>query len=191
MTWWGVGWVAGSENKAHGKMAILLAQPYISQPDYDTVEFPSKKDILLVQQSAFDEYERCKQGNAMARQEVPPQKVDAGGMRMMNNALWIPERTVELQLRFSVETYCRSAGHRAYKETLGIIKVWHGQRWPRMSRSLCKTVCTVSRLFLKTKCRGRSVEAKCNKAQRDPAPRLPLHRVVKRQEVSVLATSQG
>jgi hypothetical protein len=60
------------------------------------VEFPSKKDILLVQQSAVDEYERCQQGSAMALQEVPPQQVDAGGMRMMNNAVWIPERAVEL-----------------------------------------------------------------------------------------------
>jgi hypothetical protein len=58
MTRWGVGWVAGSENKAHGKIASLFAQPYISPPDYGTVEFPSKKEILLVQQSAVDEYER-------------------------------------------------------------------------------------------------------------------------------------
>jgi hypothetical protein len=42
-------------------MASLFAQPYISPPDYDTVEFPSKKEILLVQQSAVDEYERCQQ----------------------------------------------------------------------------------------------------------------------------------
>jgi hypothetical protein len=79
MTRWRVGWIAGSENKAHGKMASLFAQPYISPPDYDTVEFPSKKEILLVQQSAFDEYERCQQGSAMARQEARPQQVDAGG----------------------------------------------------------------------------------------------------------------
>jgi hypothetical protein len=114
MTRWGVGWVSGSEKKAHGKMASLFAQPYISPPDYDTVEFPLKKEILLVQQSAVNEYERCQQNNAMARQEVPPQQVDAGGMRMMNNALWIPERAVELQLRLCVEAHCRSAGHRAY-----------------------------------------------------------------------------
>jgi RNase H-like domain found in reverse transcriptase len=113
MTKWGVGWVAGSENKAHGKMASLFAQPYISPPDYDTVEFPSKKDILLVRKSAVDECERCQQGSAMARQEVPPQQVDAGGMRMINNALWISERAVELQIRLCVEAHCRSAGHRA------------------------------------------------------------------------------
>jgi hypothetical protein len=59
MTRWGVGWIAGSDNKAHGKMASLFEQPYISPPDYDTVEFPSKKEILLVQQSAVNEYERC------------------------------------------------------------------------------------------------------------------------------------
>jgi hypothetical protein len=108
-------------------MASLFAQPCSSPPDYDTVEFQSKKEILLVQQSAVDEYERCQQCNAMARQEVPPQQVDAGGMRMMNNALWIPERAVELQLRLCVEAHCRSAGHsfrtrRAYEATLGAIK---------------------------------------------------------------------
>jgi hypothetical protein len=48
MTKWGIGWMEGNENKVHGKMASLFAQPYISQPDYDTVEFPSKKEILLV-----------------------------------------------------------------------------------------------------------------------------------------------
>jgi hypothetical protein len=45
MTRWGVGWIAGSENKAHGKMASLFAQPYISPPDYDMVDFPSKKEF--------------------------------------------------------------------------------------------------------------------------------------------------
>jgi hypothetical protein len=103
MTRLGVGWVAGSENKAHGKMASLFAQPYISPPDYDTVEFPSKKEILLAQQSAVNERERRQQGNTTARQEVPSQQVDAGVMRMMNNALCIPERADELQLRLCVE----------------------------------------------------------------------------------------
>jgi hypothetical protein len=120
MTRWGVGWVAGSKNKAHGKMASLFAQPYTSSPD-DKVEFPSKKEIQLVQQSAIYEYERCQQGNAMARQEAPPQQVDAGGMRMMNNALWIPERAVELQLRLCMVAHCRSAGHRSYEAPLGAI----------------------------------------------------------------------
>jgi RNase H-like domain found in reverse transcriptase len=68
MTRWGVGWVAGSENKAHGKIASLFAQPYISPPDYDTVDFPSKKNILLVQQCAVNEYESCQQIKAAARQ---------------------------------------------------------------------------------------------------------------------------
>jgi hypothetical protein len=83
-------------------MASLFAQPYISRPDYDTVEFPSKKDILLLQQSAVNESERCQQGNAMAWQEVSSQQVDTGGMRIMNNALWIPDDAVELQLRSCV-----------------------------------------------------------------------------------------
>jgi Integrase zinc binding domain len=115
-------------------MASLFAQPYISPPNYDTVEFPSKKEILLVQQSAVDEYERCQQGSAMARQEVPPQQVDAGGMRMMNNALWIPERAVELQLRLCVESHCRSAGHRAYEATLGAIKEYVA--WTTMAKDV-------------------------------------------------------
>jgi hypothetical protein len=103
-------------------MASLFAQPYISPPDYDTLEFSSKKEILLVQHSAVDEFERCRKSNATARQEVPPQQVDAGGMRMMNNAQWIPERAVDLQLRLCVEAHCRSAGHRAYEATLGAVK---------------------------------------------------------------------
>jgi Integrase zinc binding domain len=115
-------------------MASLFAQPYISPPDYDTVESPSKKDILLVQKSAVDECESCQQGNAMARKEVPPQQVDAGGMRMMNNALWIPECAVELQLRLCVEAYCRSAGHRAYEATLGAIKEYVA--WTTMAKDV-------------------------------------------------------
>jgi hypothetical protein len=56
MTRWRVGWIAGIEHKAHSKMAILFAQPYIRPPDYDTVNFPSKREILLAQQSAVSEY---------------------------------------------------------------------------------------------------------------------------------------
>jgi Integrase zinc binding domain len=108
-------------------MASLSAQPYISPPDYDTVKFPSKNDILLVHLSAVNECERFQQSNATALQEAPPQQVDAGSMRVMNNAPWIPERAVELQLRLCMEAHCRSAGHRAYEATLGAIKeyvVW-------------------------------------------------------------------
>jgi hypothetical protein len=79
--------MADSERKAHGKMASLFAHLFISPPDYDTVVFPSKKEILLVEQSTVNEYERCQQSNATARQEVPPQQVDAGGLWMINNAL--------------------------------------------------------------------------------------------------------
>jgi hypothetical protein len=52
MTRWSVGWIAVSENKAHGKIASLFARPYISPPDFDMVEFPSKKEILLAHQGA-------------------------------------------------------------------------------------------------------------------------------------------
>jgi hypothetical protein len=194
MSIWVVGWIAGSENKAHGKMASLFAQPYISPPDYDTVEFPSKKEMLLAQQSAVDEYERRQQGSAMARQEVPPQQVDAGGMRMMNKALRIPERAVELQLRLYVEAHCRSAGHRAYEATLGAIKEYVA--WTTMDNDGCQGLC--AELFaLCRHCSWRQSAASagyaatCNQSQRDPALRLLEHRVVKRREVSVLATSHG
>jgi Integrase zinc binding domain len=70
----------------------------------------------------------------MARQEVPPQQVDAGGMRMKNNALCIPERSVELQLRFCVEAHCRSAGHGAYEATLGAIKEYVA--WTTMAKDV-------------------------------------------------------
>jgi Integrase zinc binding domain len=115
-------------------MASQFSQPYISPPDYDTVEFPSKKEILLAQQSAFNEYERYQQSNAMARQEGPPQKVDAGGMRMMNNAPWIPERAVEQRLRLCLEALCRSAGHRAYEATPGAIKKYVA--WTTMAKDV-------------------------------------------------------
>jgi Integrase zinc binding domain len=61
-------------------------------------------------------------------------KVDAGGMRMMNNALWIPERAVELQLRLCVESHCRSAGNRAYEATLGAIKEYVA--WTTMAKDV-------------------------------------------------------
>jgi hypothetical protein len=32
MTRWGVGWIAGSENKAHGKMASLFASRASARP---------------------------------------------------------------------------------------------------------------------------------------------------------------
>jgi hypothetical protein len=84
-------------------VAKIFALPYIIPSDYDTVEFPSKKEILLAQQSAVNEYERYLQSNATARQEAPQQQSDASGMGMMRNALWNPERAVKLHLRLCVE----------------------------------------------------------------------------------------
>jgi hypothetical protein len=133
MTRWRVWLIAGSEHKAHGKMASMFAQPYISPPDYDTAEFPSKNEILLAQQSAVNEYERCQRSNATARQEASPQKVDAGGMKMINSALWIPERAVELQLCLRME-HCHSAGHRTYDPTLGAIKEY--MAWTTMPKDV-------------------------------------------------------
>jgi hypothetical protein len=155
MTRWGVRWVAGSEDKAHGKMASLFSQPDISPPDYDTVEFPSNKEILLAQQSAVNEYERCQQGSEMARQEVPPQQVDDGGMRMIKNAYEFPS----VQSSCSYACVCRSTAalkgtERTKRRLAQSRSMWRGQRWPRMSRFLCRTFCTVSRLFLESKCRA-------------------------------------
>jgi Integrase zinc binding domain len=70
----------------------------------------------------------------VVRQEVPPQQVDAGGMWMMNSALWIPECSVELQLRLFLDAHCRSAGHRAYEATLGAIKEYVA--WTAMARDV-------------------------------------------------------
>jgi hypothetical protein len=101
--------------KAHGKMASRFAQPSITPPDYDTVEFPSKKDILMAQLSAVQQYDQIQLDKATARREERPQQFNVGDMRMMNNALWIPERAVDLQLSLCVEEHCRSIGNRAYE----------------------------------------------------------------------------
>jgi Integrase zinc binding domain len=52
----------------------------------------------------------------------------------MNNALWIPEHAVELKLRLCVEAHCRSAGLRAYEETLGAIKGYVA--WTTMAKDV-------------------------------------------------------
>jgi hypothetical protein len=46
----------------------------------------------------------------------------------------------------------------------------HGQRWQRISRPLCRTVCTVSLLFLETKCHARWV---CSYMQPSPMRSCP------------------
>jgi hypothetical protein len=95
---------------------------------------PSKKEIILAQQSSVNDYERCQQSNATARREALQQQVDAGGMRMMNNLLWIPDRAVELQLRLCVEAHCLSAGNRAFEATLGAIKEYLA--WTTMAKDV-------------------------------------------------------
>jgi hypothetical protein len=40
----GVGWIADREHKEYSKMVSLFAQPHITSPDCDTVEFSSKKE---------------------------------------------------------------------------------------------------------------------------------------------------
>jgi Integrase zinc binding domain len=113
-----------------------------------------------MQHSAVDEYERCQQGSAMARQEVPPQQVVAGGMRMMSNALWIPERAVELQLSLCVEAHCRSAGHRAYEPKLGAINEYvAGTEMGKDVKVFVQNCLHCVATILETKCRARWVRS--------------------------------
>jgi hypothetical protein len=56
--------------------------------------------------------------------------------------------------------------------------------------SLGRTVCTVSLLSLKTKCHARWARSYMPSPTKS-CTRLPVHWVVKRREVSVIATSQG
>jgi Integrase zinc binding domain len=146
-----------------------------------------------VQQSDVNEFERCQQSNTTACQEAPAQQVDTGGIRMVNNALWIPERAVELQLRLCVQAHCRSAGHRAYEATLGAIKEYVA--WTTMAKDV--------KVFVKNclHCVATIPEDKVLRLlgtqlhATKPSEILhfdfPVHRVVKSREVSVLATSQG
>jgi hypothetical protein len=53
---------------------------------------------------------------------------------MMNNALWIPERAVELQIRLCAEAHSRSAIHRAHEETLGESKEYVA--WTTMAKDV-------------------------------------------------------
>jgi hypothetical protein len=53
---------------------------------------------------------------------------------MMNNALWIPDRAVELPLRLCVEDHCRSAGHREYEATFCAIKEYVA--WTTMAKDV-------------------------------------------------------
>jgi hypothetical protein len=79
-------------------------------------------------------------------------------MRMKNNALWLPERAVELQLNLCVEAHFCSAGRRVHEATTGAIKeLIHELQWRSMSKVLSRTVCTVSQGFLETNFRFRWV----------------------------------
>jgi hypothetical protein len=49
-----------------------------------------KKDILLTQKSAIQVNELRQKFKATARRQEPPQRVDADGIRILNNALWFP-----------------------------------------------------------------------------------------------------
>jgi hypothetical protein len=60
-----------AEHKSHGKLVSLCSQPYISPINNDTVEFSSKKEILLAQQKAVNAHERYQQAT---RQQFKKQR---------------------------------------------------------------------------------------------------------------------
>jgi Integrase zinc binding domain len=97
---------------------------------------------------------------------------------MMNNALWIPERAVGLQLCLCVEGHCRSAGHKSNEASLRAIKEYIA--WTTMGNDVKVFVqnclhCVAS-------------------IPREGMPRLlgtQLHATKPRWEVSVYTPSQG
>jgi Integrase zinc binding domain len=111
---------------------------------------------------------------------------------MMNNALWIPERAVELQLRLCVEAHCLSAGHRAYEATLGAIKEYVA--WTTMAKDV--KVFVQNCLHCVATIPGDKVPRPLGMQLHATKPNEILHFVflyirLSRREVSVLATSQG
>jgi Integrase zinc binding domain len=53
---------------------------------------------------------------------------------MMNNAVRISGRAVELQIRLCVEAHCRSTGHRSYEATLGAVRKF--MAWTTMAKDV-------------------------------------------------------
>jgi hypothetical protein len=91
------------------------------------VEFPSKKETILAQKSAVQEYSEASNSSRLFVEMNPSLQLEAGGLMMMNHALFIPERAVELLLRLCVEAHCLFTGLRALETMLGAIKesfVW-------------------------------------------------------------------
>jgi hypothetical protein len=80
------------------------------------------------------EYERSRQRKVTALRDESSKHVDSGGMRMMNNVLWIPERAVELQLPLCEEAHCRSEKHRVFEATLGATKECYV--WTKMAKDI-------------------------------------------------------
>jgi hypothetical protein len=109
-------------------------------------------------------------------------------MRMINNALWIPEPTVELQLSLCVEEalpLCRTQSVRS--------DAWRNQGVCGMdndgnvSQGLCAELFSLCRNdYWRQIATPAGCAATRNQAQRDPALRLPVHWVFKRWEISVL-----
>jgi Integrase zinc binding domain len=139
MTRWGVGWIAGSESKARSKLASPFAQPYFSPPDDDRPEFPAKQEILWAQKNAVAEYNRRKQAIAngekiVALNEEPPVNIGSRGLRMIDGAIWVPEKAVDLQLRMCVETHFEAGGHRGFQATYGAVNTY--VQWINMAKDI-------------------------------------------------------
>jgi Integrase zinc binding domain len=100
----------------------------------------------------------------------------------MNNALWIPERAVELQLRSCVEAHCRSTGHRAYEATLAAIKEYVA--WTTMAKDVKVFVQNCSHCVAtipEGKCPTPAGHAEtCDQGQQYPAFLVPVRWVAKR-----------
>jgi hypothetical protein len=131
LTRWGVGWVAGGTQKARTKIARLFSQPYImpAEEEEPKPNFPAQQEIMLSQKRAIAEYEQRKKalGNSdksTRLSEEPPEAVGARGLRVVDGVIWIPAKSVDLQLRLCVEAHCGAGGHRGYNATFSVIKAY-------------------------------------------------------------------
>jgi hypothetical protein len=169
-----VGWIAGSEHKAHGKMDSLLSQPYISPPDYDTVVFPSKKEIMLLQQSAVE--------------ASPCRRHEDDEQCTMNSRA--NSRAAATLVRGGTLPLCRTQSVRSdARRNQGVCGM---DNYCKGYQSLCAVLFALcSNDYWKQIASPSGDAATHNQDQRDPAIRLPVHWVVERWEVSVLTTSQG
>jgi hypothetical protein len=156
-----VGWKTGSEHKAHSKMASLFALPYIGQPDYDTVEFPSKKEIFTgaAECCQLVRAMQAMQGDCSSRRTVAANRCwwheDDEQFTMDSRAC----RLVAAKfVRGGTLLLCRTQRVRSdARRNQGVCGIdIHGQG----CQGLCaEPICTVSIRFLETECPARWVRS--------------------------------